>query len=213
MDRVGGVAGLIQDAVLSQPVRADAERLEHGTDHGRADRADIGGGLLADQQVRIAAARPALMSVEQPPAGQGGGDLIEEDDPVPVTVPDDQRARGQVEVGRLKPDQVGLGHGVDGDQGNDEPRRRAAGAVEEPGDAVGGQRLRKPGGGGQEMPRVGSRKMTRSWRSPRNRLRSATMRCWITGPCRASTASRMSWRVTSRSDVYWLAHSVSTGSR
>jgi hypothetical protein len=27
------VAGLVQDAVLAQPVRADAERLEHGADH------------------------------------------------------------------------------------------------------------------------------------------------------------------------------------
>ncbi len=53
------------------------------------------------------------------------------------------------EVGCLEPDQVGLGDGVDGDQRNDEPRRRAAGAVEEPGDPVGGQRLRQPGGGGQ----------------------------------------------------------------
>jgi hypothetical protein len=38
---------------------------------------------------------------------------------------------------------------VDGDQGDGEPRCRAAGAVEAPGDAVGGQRLREPGRGGQ----------------------------------------------------------------
>jgi hypothetical protein len=60
VDRVSGVAGLVQDALVAQPVRADAERLEHGADHGGADRAGAGGGLLADQQVRVAAAWPAL---------------------------------------------------------------------------------------------------------------------------------------------------------
>jgi NTP pyrophosphatase (non-canonical NTP hydrolase) len=54
VDRVGGVPGLVQDAVLSQPHRVDAERLEHVPDHGGADRAGIGCGLLADQQVRVA---------------------------------------------------------------------------------------------------------------------------------------------------------------
>jgi hypothetical protein len=32
------------------------ERFEHGADHGRADRAGVGCGLLVDQQVRVAAA-------------------------------------------------------------------------------------------------------------------------------------------------------------
>jgi hypothetical protein len=94
VDRVGGVPGLVQDAVLPQPGRSDAERFEYGPDRGGADRAVVGGGLLADEQVRVAAARPAVMAVAQPPAGQGGGDLIEVDDPVPVTPPDGQRACG-----------------------------------------------------------------------------------------------------------------------
>jgi hypothetical protein len=88
----------------------------------------------------ISPARPALITVAQPPAGQGGGDLIEVDDPATVTPPDGQRACGQVEVSCLKVDQVGHGHGVNGDQGNCQPRRRAVGAVEEPGDTVGGFR-------------------------------------------------------------------------
>jgi hypothetical protein len=96
--RVGGVAGLIQDAVLPQPGRADAEWFEHGLDYGRADRAGISSCLLVYRQVRIAAAWPALMSVAQPPAGQGGGDLIEVDDPVPVTPPDGRRACGQIGI-------------------------------------------------------------------------------------------------------------------
>jgi hypothetical protein len=55
------------------------------------------------------------MAVAQPPAGQGGGDLINVDETVPVTPPDAQRSRGQVEVYCLKVDQIELGHGVDGD--------------------------------------------------------------------------------------------------
>jgi hypothetical protein len=98
VDRVGGVAGLVQDAVLPQSVRADGGRLEHDPDHGRADRARVNGGLLADQQVRVAAAGPALVPVPQPLAGQGGGDLIEVDDPVPVTPPDGRRACGQIGI-------------------------------------------------------------------------------------------------------------------
>jgi hypothetical protein len=76
------VPGLVQDAVLSQPHRVDAERLEHVPDHGGADRAGIGCGLLADQQVRVAAAGPALVPVAQPLAGQGSGDLIEVPSPL-----------------------------------------------------------------------------------------------------------------------------------
>jgi hypothetical protein len=135
-------------AVLPQPGRADAEWFEHGLDQGRADRAGISSCLLGYQQVRIAAAWPALMSVAQPPAGQGGGDLIEGDHLALEAPPDGQRSRGQVEVGRLEPHQVSLGHCVDGDQGDGEPRCRAAGAVEAPGEAFGGQRLREPGRGG-----------------------------------------------------------------
>jgi len=78
----------------------------------RRSSAAIGCSLLADQQVRVAAVRPALVAVAQPLAGQGGGDLIEVDDPALVPSPYGQRAGGQVEVGCLEPDQVGFGQGV-----------------------------------------------------------------------------------------------------
>ena len=73
----------------SRVLRVDTERLEHAPpDHGGADQAGIGCGLLADQQVRwLRLPGQALVPVAQPLAGQGSGDLIEVDHPTLKTSP------------------------------------------------------------------------------------------------------------------------------
>lgn len=65
MDGVGGVAGLVEDPVLPQLGGVEAKRPKDQADRQAGDRraGAHGGGLLADQQVRVGGQRPAPVAL------------------------------------------------------------------------------------------------------------------------------------------------------
>lgn len=99
---IGGVAGLVENSVLSQRRRADAERPEDHVD-------DVTGHwwlgnhvcrLFADQQVWVRRSWPATMSPSQPGQRELEGELVEIDDVTSAAAADDQRAARPIEVGQ-----------------------------------------------------------------------------------------------------------------
>jgi hypothetical protein len=81
VDRVGGVGGLVEDAVAAQLRRGEPEPLEDGVHDavGVGRECRIGGGDLADEQVWVGGSPPQPSTFVQPRAGQGVGKFVEVD--------------------------------------------------------------------------------------------------------------------------------------
>jgi hypothetical protein len=78
MDWVGGVAGFVEDAVLAELGRAQAQGPENVVhDHGGDGREPVvGDGLLADQEVGVGRQRPPLVTVAEPVAREDMGAAV-----------------------------------------------------------------------------------------------------------------------------------------
>ena len=100
VDGVGGVPGLVEDPVLPESGRAEAELGEGGVHDGEGDRrAGVGGGgLLGDQQVGVAGEGPVAVSFAEPAGHERAGELVEVDGVPSGRAPDEEVAAGQVEV-------------------------------------------------------------------------------------------------------------------
>jgi hypothetical protein len=142
VDRVGGVGGLVEDAVAAQLRGGEPEPLEDGVHDSVGDRREcrIGGGDLADEQVRVAGSAPQPSTFVQPRAGQGVGEFIEVDGVVAGVSPNEQPTGGQVEIVQQQLRGFLLAEAVDGDQGDDELGHRPVGPVDEAAQPVGGYR-------------------------------------------------------------------------
>lgn len=141
MDRVGGVAGFVEDAVLAELGRAQAQRTENVVhDHG-GDRREtvVGHGLLADQEVGVGRARPPLVTVAEPVPREGVGEFVEVDG-VPQVPSDRQASASEVEIGQEEVAGLASAEAVDGDERESELGHRGAGAVDQAAEPVGGNR-------------------------------------------------------------------------
>src|SRR6266849_5065389 len=119
VDGVGGVPGLVEDAVLAEFGRAEPQRPEDaGHDHAGDRREGVhDGGLLADQQVGVGGAGPAAVPFAEPGAGEGVGELVGVEGVAGQLPPDGQRPGWQVEVFQEEAGRLALAEAMDGDLG------------------------------------------------------------------------------------------------
>ncbi|GFG50680.1 hypothetical protein MAGR_21210 [Mycolicibacterium agri] len=128
MDRVGGMGGLVEDAVAAELRRGEPEPLEDGVHDSVGDGWErrIGGGDLADEQVRVGGSAPQPSTFVQPRACQGVGEFIEVDGVVAGVSPNEQPPGGQVEIVQQQLRGFLLAEAMDGDQGDVSRRGRVA---------------------------------------------------------------------------------------
>lgn len=101
-------------------------------------------------EVGVGAVGPAAVALEFPRGGQAQGERIEVDDVAHAPGPTQaQLSLAAVEIGSLELGELAWEEGVDGDEGDHEAVARVIEAVEQAGDAVGGQRGRHGSAAGE----------------------------------------------------------------
>jgi hypothetical protein len=111
----------------------DAELVEHAVGVAVCERglSRVVGGGSADQQVRVGGARPQALAFGQPLGYESMGELVQAHDvPCAVAAVDGQAPASHIEVGQAQVADLGPGHGVDRDQGDDQSG--AAGGSSQP---------------------------------------------------------------------------------